>query len=554
MTEEILKIGHVMEVDGSQTIGELDANIDDLYRTYKSRKYAIGQVGSIVKIVSGDVLIFGIVTSLRMEENPVQDPSKNPKQKPAASTDNKRIEIELIGEGKRIGLSEDEFEFQRGVSSYPLPGHDIYIASIKELKRIYARPDKPGFRIGTISQAVGLPVYLNTDDLIGKHFAILGTTGSGKSCAVALILRSLITEYPKAHIIVLDPHNEYSKAFATEGESIDISKLELPHWLLNLQESIDLYIGKTENQATRQTNIIKEAILAAKKAFAAPAIPKEQITVDTPTPYTIDEMLSSISASMPLKQDGKPSADAESHIKIINKIKSLQDDSRYSFLITPKEKVQDNLAELLSKYLRIPSNNKPISIIDLSGIPSDIVEVVVSVLCRIIFDFSLWNPKKKELPLLLVCEEAHRYASKGDDAEFKTSKKALARIAKEGRKYGVGMALVTQRPSELDPSILSQCNTILALRMSNETDQAFVSKALPDSLKSLVSTLSALRTREALVVGEGISVPLRAFFDELEEKHRPMSENVPYAISWKDNDGTLEDVKAALLKWRTQQR
>lgn len=549
MSENILKIGKIIEVNGSKTIGELDHNIDSLYRTYKSRKYSIGQIGSVVKIPAGDSIIFGVVTSLRMEEINL-DTSK--KETPKVTDDEKRIEIELIGEAKRIGLGDEEFNFQRGVSNYPLPGHEIHIASIQELRKIYSRPDSPGFKIGTISKAAGLPVHLNTNDLLGKHFAVLGTTGSGKSCTIALILRSLITEYPKSHIVVLDPHNEYKAAFNDEAEYIDITKLELPHWLLNLQESIDLFIGKTEYAATSQTNILKEALLDARKRFQS--ADDVNVTVDSPLPYKISDLVDSINEDMPKNKDGSPSSKADSYQKIVNKIEMLKQDSRFNFLIKSDDLVKDNLADILSKYLRFPTENKPISILDLSGVPSDVIDVVISVLCRIIFDFSLWNQKRKEMPLLLVCEEAHRYAAKSTEAEFKTSKKSLSRIAKEGRKYGVGLCLVTQRPSELDESILSQCNTIMALRMNNELDQRYVGRALPDTLKSLVDTLPALRTREALVVGEGISVPLRVYFDELKEEHRPQSENVPFSDAWSENDGSLEDVKDAIKRWREQDR
>jgi hypothetical protein len=182
------------------------------------------------------------------------------------------------------------------------------------------------------------------------------------------------------------------------------------------------------------------------------------------------------------------------------------------------------------------------------------VDVVVSVLCRTIFDFALWNPKRSEIPLFLVCEEAHRYAPRSEEASFQPTKRALARIAKEGRKYGVGLALVTQRPSELSESILSQCNTIIALRMSNEQDQHFVRRALPDSVRSLVDTLPALRTREALVVGEGTAVPVRMLFNEIPEDRRPHSADVPYAEAWQKECGNEEMVRDVVERWREQQR
>lgn len=549
MTEDILKVGRVIEVNGSRTIGELEAKVDDLYRTYKSRRYAIGQVGSIVKIESGDILVFGIVTSLRMTEDWNEEVSlKDRLESPNA----KWIEIELFGQGQKTGLEESDFEFERGVSTYPLPGQPIYLSTIEELNLIYAKPDKPTIRVGSVSQARGLPVHLVTDELIGKHFAVLGTTGSGKSCSLALLLQSIINEYPHAHIILLDPHNEYFKAFPECAEFIDPTTLEIPHWILNFEESIELFIGKTEHAATSQTNILKDALLQARKDFTPQAINTKIITVDTPVPYKINDLIKKITdAKAPFASNKSKS---ESYEKILNKIEILQNDKRFEFLIRPDNDVTDNLVNLLSKIFRIPDDGKPLSIIDLSGVPSDVVNVVVSVLCRTIFDFTLWNHQRKELPLLLVCEEAHRYAPRGEEVAFQPTKHALSRIAKEGRKYGVGLALVSQRPSELSESILSQCNTIIALRMSNEQDQQFVRKALPDSVKSLVDSLSALRTKEALIVGEGVTVPIRILFDEVPEERRPRSENIPFAKSWKENVGDLKAVKDAIKRWREQDR
>ena len=546
MNDDILRIGHVIEVDGFKTVGELEASISDLYRTHRSRKYAVGQVGSIVKIESGDLLIFGVLTSLRMAE---VEGRKDISSGRTELTNAKWIEIELFGQGLRTGIAEAEFSFERGISTYPLPGQPIYLATVEELRRVYEKPDKATVKVGSVSQARGLPVHLILDELIGKHFAILGTTGSGKSCSVALILNAIIEQYPHAHIILLDPHNEYSNAFADRAEFIDITSLEIPHWLLNLEESIGLFVGKTEFAATSQTNILKDAILKARQEFPGGPLPTEKITVDTPVPYTLGRLIENIKTAKP-SQESK----AESYYKILNKINILVDDKRFSFLLAPDESTKDNLSELITRFLRIPDACKPVSIVDLSGVPSDVVDVVVSVLCRTVFDFALWNKRRRDTPLLLVCEEAHRYAPRGEEAAFQPTKKALARIAKEGRKYGVGLALVTQRPSELSESILSQCNTIIALRMSNEQDQHFVQRALPESVRSLVDALPTLRTREALVVGEGTSVPVRMLFNRIPESRRPRSADVPFAQAWSKEISDNSIVTETVRRWREQKK
>ena len=552
MSDEILKIGHVVEVSGSRVVGELEGTVEDLYRTYRSRRYTVGQVGSIVKIKAGDKLVFGVVTALRMAEIP-SAAGAAARGQPMAF-DAKRLEVDLFGEGLRTGLGEEDFDFQRGVASYPLPGQGIFLANVVELERIYRRPDKPSIHVGALAQASSLPVHLLMDELLGKHFAVLGTTGAGKSCSVTVLLRAVLGKAPKAHVILLDPHNEYRQAFPENAEVIDPIILNLPHWLLNFEESVELFIGKTEHAATSQTNILKDAILKARRDFNPNGNTVDSITVDTPVPYKLNDLIDQINQVMPKNRDGIPSAKAEPYQKMVSKIETLRQDKRFSFLVRSDDDVKDDLETILTRYLRIPVSGKPLSIIDLSGVPSDVVGVVVSVLCRMIFDFAVWSPRPVEVPVLLVCEEAHRYAPRRDDAAFQPTKQALSRIAKEGRKYGVGLGLISQRPSELSESILSQCNTLIALRMSNEQDQNFVRRALPDSVRSLVDTLPTLRTQEALVVGEGSVVPVRLRFDDLPEGNRPQSADVPFAERWSAETAGAAYVKEVIRRWRSQER
>lgn len=547
MSDSILKIGRVVEVTGAKVVGELESSVDDLYRTYRSRRYAVGQVGSIVKIHAGDKLVFGVVTGLRMTEASFDGPDN--REGLGNASDARWLEIELFGEALRTGLAEGDFEFQRGVATYPLPGQGIFVTSVPELQRIYHKPEKPSVLVGSLAQAAALPVYLLIDELLGKHFAVLGTTGSGKSCAVTVLLRSVLDVAPHAHLILLDPHNEYPHAFRDQAEIIDPTSLNLPHWLLNLEESIEVFVGRTEQAATSQANILKEAIIAARREFSDSEPERDKMTVDTPSPYKLGTLVEEIERSKPTQTSRQ-----ESHIKILNKIEALRNDLRFSFLIRPDDCVVDQLAAIVGQYLRIPVSDKPLSIIDLSGIPSDVVDVVVSVLCRMIFDFAVWSPRPVKVPIVLICEEAHRYAPRGDEAAFQPAIQALARIAKEGRKYGVGLGLVSQRPSELADSILSQCNTLIALRMSNEQDQNFLRRALPDSARSLVSVLPTLRTQEALVVGEGTVVPVRLRFRDLEHDRRPHSGDVSFTHTWANECVDSGHVEEVVRRWRLQAR
>jgi DNA helicase HerA-like ATPase len=282
-----------------------------------------------VKTLAGDVIVFGMVTSLRMAETSARDGGSERRD----GSSSKWIEIELFGEGHRTGLGELDFVFRRGVATYPLPGQPVHLATVDELRRIYEKPDQPSLRIGHVAQAKGLPAHLLTDRLLGRHFAVLGTTGSGKSCAVALLLRALVDQYPHGHIVLLDPHNEYFRAFPNEARRIDPTSLQIPHWLLNFEETAELFVGRTEYTATRQTNIVKDGVLEARRSALTGGFPPEAVTVDTPVPYRLCELVTAIQGAA----QGKTGQNREPYDKILAKIGSLREDRRFDFLLLPDD-------------------------------------------------------------------------------------------------------------------------------------------------------------------------------------------------------------------------
>ena len=231
----------------------------------------------------------------------------------------------------------------------------------------------------------------------------------------------------------------------------------------------------------------------------------------------------------------------------------MSSDKRYDFMFSSFS-VRDNMRQILSRILRIPVDGKPLTIIDISGVPSEIVDVVVSVLCRLIFEFALWSDRERAPPLLLVCEEAHRYVPRDDQAGFAPTRRAISRIAKEGRKYGLSLCLVTQRPADLSVSSLSQCNTIFALRLGNEHDLEFVRHAVPDSSRWLADALPALNTQEALVLGDGVPVPLHIRFMDLAPDERPASTTPPFATAWQSDKGDEDLIAETIDRWRHQVR
>jgi uncharacterized protein len=496
------------------------------------------EIGQVVRLQGTVGRSFGVITTLRSEGRRVSD-----------SDDRRVVEIRLIGE--ILNKNSNRWRFQRGVSSYPALDSPIHAASREELCAIYARPEVSTIRLGTLRNAADLPAFAITDNLLGKHFAVLGTTGAGKSCAVTVILRAILDAHPFGHVIMLDPHNEYAAAFGKRAELLNPSNLKLPYWLMNFEETAAILVNQESPEgAYAEGAILRRAILRARRAFNGDEATSEHITVDTPVPYRLSELVQILKDEMGAfnKADS-----AVFYQHLVNRIESVSSDKRYDFMFSSFS-VRDNMRQILSRMLRIPVEGKPITIIDISGVPSEIVDVVVSVLCRLIFEFALWSDRDRAPPILLVCEEAHRYVPRDDQAGFAPTRRSISRIAKEGRKYGLSLCLVTQRPAELSVSSLSQCNTIFALRLGNEHDLEFVRNAVPDSSRWLADALPALNTQEALVLGDGVPVPLHIRFEELPPGDRPASTTPPFATAWQKDladDGLITET---IERWRHQVR
>ncbi len=521
MEETAGRIGRVVAVSGAIISAVVDEDQDS----------AAVQFGALVKVPAAGAEVYGLIDNLRTEM--LTDPG--------TGRERRMFDIELLGE------TVDDSKFERGVSVYPPLDAPVTVATASDLARVYARPGVDTIRVGTIHQDRSLPAYAITDKLLGHHFAILGTTGSGKSCAAALILRTILTEHPYGHIIFLDPHNEYAHCFGDVAELITLTSLRLPYWLLNFEESVAVLVSREGLYRDSEIAILKSAMLEAKRAYAEKHGTTEHITVDTPVPYHLGTLARCIEGQM-TKLD-RPDITIP-YLRLQARIQALKDDTRFSFMFSGLD-VWDNMKDILSRLLRVPVGGKPMTIVDLSGVPSEIIDVVVSMLCRTVFDFALWNTGGKAVPVLLACEEAHRYVA-ADDSGFGPTKKVMSRIAKEGRKYGVSLCLITQRPSELSLGILSQCNTLFVLRMSNGPDQEFVRNAVPESGLGLMNALPALRMQEAVVVGEGVTVPMRIRFDNLDPEHQPRSGVASFSESWRDPDDDSQFIAETIERWRHQ--
>ncbi len=517
------RVGRVIAVTASQIVVLLDQPRSGLLPL---------EIGTLLKVYTRVSTAYGMVTGLRVPL-PGLEPSDQ---------ELKVAELELAGE-IMVDPDRGTATFGRGVSAYPSLDDAVYVANGVDLALVYARPHAATAEIGTIYQDGGVPAYVLTDELFGKHFSIVGTTGSGKSCVVLAILRASMPANPHAHVMLLDPHGEYASALGEFAVVLSPARgLNLPYWLFNFEEIVEIIIGPGGHP--EQAKILGEAILSAKQYFFSKTGLDKHGTVDTPAPYPISDVLRSLDGVM--GSLSRPENVAV-YQNLKNRIISLQTDPRYDFVFGSRFSLKDELPDILSRLFRIPVAEKPITILDVSGIPSEVLNVVVSVLCRLAFDFALWS--ESPIPIMIVCEEAHRYAPRDRALGFEPAKRALSRIAKEGRKYGVSLCVVTQRPSDLAPGLLSECNTLFALRMTNQDDQDIVRGAVPEASHGLMNFLPALRNGEAIVVGEGVSMPMRIAFSYLPEAQRPRSATASFSNAWRQ-DHDASEVARTVERWR----
>lgn len=570
-----LAIGKIIEVDGSRIIAEIDPTISELSRVFAGENYPIGQFGSIIKVHFGRRSIYGLVGRLRMKADYQLE-----KGMPVASSDERIIEADLFGEGEWKKNNDNVFslEFERGVATYPLPQQTIYLTPKSELKFIYGNAKGSAIKLGEHVGSSGAPCYADLNELLGKHTAILGSTGAGKSGTVAAVIHSIlehgsIAQYMHWHpqIIILDPHNEYGKAFPKHQRlSTDEGSLKLPYWLLDLEESLSLFIGKTESAATSQSNIIKNALIAVREQAAEQlGFDKEKLTVDSPIPYMLgsadgldhfglkdgnkyDEgLIGAINAQRP--EGSKDKKQHEDYAKVIRKIDSLVKDGRLKFMMNTWDGQDDPLPSIVSQFL---TNATTVQIVDLSGVPNEVAGVASAAISRVIFQLKVWQSEseRQNSPVLLVCEEAHRYVPNRGEAQYEAAQSAIRRIAKEGRKYGVGLLLVSQRPSEVETTVLSQCNSWIVLRITNDADREHVRSVLPDSMSGLTKMLSGLRRQEAIFIGQAATLPSRIMVRNLSEEQLPRSNDVNFDKGWQNEAISIEKITDIVQKWRYQSK
>jgi DNA helicase HerA-like ATPase len=492
-----------------------------------------GQVGSQIKMCVNQRWIVATVRTLSLDSR---------------SANHVVADIDFLGEGDHDAHGHLS-HFRRGITRFPVPGTEFLPVSDADMREIYSAQDQNTVEIGIVYPTKDTRAALLVDSLLGKHFALLGSTGTGKSTSAALILHRICDSNPQGHIVMIDPHGEYAAAFARNGEVYSAANLELPYWLMNFEEHCEVLVTSHGPERAVDCDILSKCLLAARsKNRASEGIAR--LTVDSPVPYLLSDLTNILSAEMGKLDKGTTSLP---YIRLKSRLDEIKADPRFSFMFSGML-VADSMSNFLSKVFRLPSNGKPISIIDTSAMPSEITHVVVSVLARLIFDFAVWSRDEEQKPILLVCEEAHRYVPATTVGEGQSVRKILERIAKEGRKYGVSLGLITQRPADLAEGVLSQCGTIIAMRLNNDRDQHFVKAAMPEGSRGFLDAIPALRNRECIICGEGVSIPIRVSFDDLEADRRPASADPVFSDLWNQQGGEDEILERTINRWRNQGR
>ncbi|MDE2404092.1 MAG: DUF87 domain-containing protein [Sphingomonadales bacterium] len=528
-------LGVILEIGGSDSRVAFDRQrLEECANSDNQQVRLAGQVGSLVKLRIGHSWLIASVRNQR------QDPR---------SPDVILANIDFLGEGDIERLTGRVHKFRRGVTNYPMPGTFVFPCVDSDLREVFAGDRRNSIEVGTVYPTRDVRASIAIDPFLGKHFALLGSTGTGKSTTLSLILHRICEAAPQGHVVMIDPHGEYSAAFRSNGLILDVSNLQLPYWMMNFEEHCEIMLRSTGDDRQMDAEILAKCLLQAR-AKNRLAEQMGKITVDSPIPYLLSDLTAILQNEMGKLEKSTSTAP---FVRLKVRLDELKGDPRYQFLFSGML-VGDTMAELIMRLFRLPARGQPITIVDVSGVPSEITSTVVAVLARLVFDYAIWSRDERTQPILLVCEEAHRYVPSEKNADGSSVGKIVSRIAKEGRKYGVSLGLVTQRPSDLAEGVLSQVGTIISMRLNNERDQAFVRSAMPEGARGFLDALPALRNRECVICGEGVSIPVRAAFDNLEEEKRPASADPSFVSLWRQTGGEEETVMRTVQRWRAQGR
>lgn len=568
MKRDITYLGKAINVNSGSVEVEISKEIPSAAPIINGRLYKIGQIGTFVKFPIGSLTLFGLVSSVSNTPSTIELVQYEP------NYGSRFLQVQLIGE--KLGNEK----FQKGVGTFPTINDEVHIVTEEDLKLIYGDKADGFIEIGKHSSSENLPVFVDIHNLILRHSAILGSTGSGKSNTTAHVIKRILNEYEGARIVLVDTHGEYASAFEKTAQIFKINDpknpLAVPFWTMSFDELSFFLVGRVEGQEKPEDKQLREKIVELKKINAAKLksgiVDENYITADSPIPFDIKQLWydfdrelnatynhasDHVSANecLELEGDAKTLTPAkftphspnntspykskkQTMYPYIGKIYSRLKDSRYSFMFNPVDYYDasspNDIDHLLRSWIE---HDKRLTILDLSGIPFELTDISVGLISRFIYDSMYWGRFEeytgRNRPLLMVYEEAHSYLPKSEKNSnvYGYARKAVEKIFKEGRKFGIGAMVVTQRPSEISETILAQAGTFIALRLTNSGDKGTVQSASPNNMSSLMELLPSLRIGEAIIVGEAINIPSRVRVELVEP--RPSSNDPELVTAWK---------------------
>jgi DNA helicase HerA-like ATPase len=546
ISEKNTLLGHVVEISGSEfvchVISEEEGFVSET--TVDGQLVRIGQVGSYLMVRQSGIYILVIVETMWQEVD-------------AEGHLVRMLRVNPLGEITAKG------GFVRGIARFPTTGAELHLVSAGTLKSLFAKYSEADFKVGKLTAFESIDVFLDASAFFGRHAAILGQSGSGKSWSVTSFVQSTLRAMPNAHIIILDLHGEYGAKdwdpstrppFPEDKvRCIKASELEIPYWLLTYEELIELLIDEDDPNASVQIAFLRGALLELKRE-ANQHLELGHITVDSPIFFSMDDLLKRFrSVNEQLADFGKSQTALSGKFdQLLVKLQSRLNDTRYDFLLRPKKRIgSESLAGLMRDFVGLGEPRANVTVLDLSAVPFDVQPTVTAQIGRLAFEFNFWNPACREFPLFLICEEAHSYIPREDLGNMKGTRRSFERIAKAGRKYAVGLCVVSQRPHELSETVLAQCSSFICLRITNPDDQDYVRALVPDSAKGILEALTSLAQGEAIATGEAVPMPVR--FRVTMPDPPPNAQSIDYAGMW-SRGPTETDVEHIVDCWRRQQR
>jgi len=543
--EKVTKIGLLVDVTGDYFTARLapeGAVTDDMLDGSSTK---IGQVGSYLSVKhSGSQTLVMVERSYRVAD----------KQGQAAHM----VRLTPLGDISPRG------EFTRGITQFPISGAEVHLVSTQALSRIFSEHSQVGYKVGRLTAFEGIDIYLDASAFFGRHAAILGQSGAGKSWTVTSLIQSALRTMPQAHIILLDMHGEYcdkevngmvtSAPFAAnQVRSLRAQQLEFPYWLLAYSELCELIIDPSDENASIQISFLRSLLIRLKQETNE-HLDLGHITVDSPVYYSMDTLIELIyDANKETSDFGKTKSALFGRFdQMLVRLNSMLNDTRYDFLMKPKTRTStESLAELMKDLVGLGERKANVTVLDLSAVPFDVVPLVTAQIGRLVYEFNYWNPLCREFPIFLICEEAHEYIPRENISRYKEARRSMERIAKNGRKYGVGICVVSQRPHDVSETVLAQCSSYICLRITNPDDQEYVRSMVPDAARGTFATLSSLSKGEAVALGEAVPMPVRFKVDLPEPP--PNSTDIDYSGKWRDG-GKEINVEQLVSNWHKQYR